>query len=241
MIEFCEFGDLLNYLKNHKHRILQGRDGEDINPRCLLRLAYDVASGMKYLEENKIMHGDLAARNVLLAENPCETELPLAKVADFGLAKKFYENKNYEKTERLRVPWKWMAPEYLEEDYFTLKSDVWSYSVLLWEIMSFGRAPYGQQSYGEVLEQLASGYRLLFPSDIIDDSHSYLKKIYNDISKSAFVADPDSRCSFLDIVTMIEVELSDSEKRQYAEMAEIYQNEKAEQYMRIGLSDASSF
>ena len=59
-----------------------------------------------------------------------------------------------------------MALEYLEHDYFTLKSDVWSFGVLVWEMFSFGKSPYGPCSFDEVLEKLANGYRLLFPKGL---------------------------------------------------------------------------
>merc|ERR1712020_59131 len=86
LIEFCEHGDLKEYLKNHKSAILSGSENEEINIKCLLKWLHDVAKGMQYLEERKIMHGDLAARNILMAESPKKSQIPLAKVADFGLA-----------------------------------------------------------------------------------------------------------------------------------------------------------
>ena len=133
-----------------------------------------------------------------------------------------------------------MALEYLNDDYFTLKSDVWSYAVLLWEIMSLGRAPYGAQGYDEVLERLNDGYRLPYPSDITDGSHSYLQKVYTDISNMGFVAEPSNRGSFSDVVTRLEAELSEMEKEQCAEMVRIYQEEKAANYLRIGLEHTSN-
>ena len=91
LIEFCEHGDLQKYLKEHKTGILSGKEHDEINIKCLLKWLCDVAKGMQYLEENHIMHGDLAARNILLGENLINTQVPLAKVADFGLAKRFYD------------------------------------------------------------------------------------------------------------------------------------------------------
>ena len=124
-----------------------------------------------------------------------KNEYPLAKVADFGLSKKFYDNVKYEKTSRMLVAWKWMAIEYLTNEFFTLTSDVWSYAILLWEILSFGHTPYGCQEYGEVLKKLESGYRLPCPTDILILSWSP-DSLYNELSKVCFVAEPGNRATF---------------------------------------------
>ena len=58
---------------------------------------------------NKIMHGDLAARNIMLCEDPFKNGDIVALVADFGLSKNFYSKVTYEKSSRLMVPWRWMA------------------------------------------------------------------------------------------------------------------------------------
>ena len=100
--------------------------------------------------------------------------------------------------------------------------------------MSLGRDPYGKQSFDEVLEQLNEGYRLPFPSDITDDSRCYLQTIYLDISSAGFVAEPNDRCNFLDVVKMIEAEMTELEKFQHTEMARLYQKEKADRYLRMG-------
>ena len=96
------------------------------------------------------MHGDFAARNILIAQNPLTSEYPLAKMADFVMSKKLYDNLTYEIKSRELDAWKWMAYKYLISDFFTLASDVWSFQVVVWEIFSFGRLPYGQQGYKEV-------------------------------------------------------------------------------------------
>ena len=232
LIEYCEHGDLQNYLKDNESRISSGNMRDAINSRCLLKWAYGIAKGMQYLEESNIMHGDLAARNILLAEDPSHKENLLAKVADFGLAKQFYKNMNvYEKTNRLLVPWKWMALEYLQDDYFTLKSDVWSYGVLLWEIMAFGRQPYGHKEYDEVLDQLQSGYRLPFPNRVKDGLSWSPKSFYAEISSVCFIGEPTSRNSFSDVAHLIRNYLSGEENSQYRELTLIYRKTRAEKYL----------
>ena len=101
LMEFCEHGDLKSYLTKNKNNILSGNENEALNSRCLLKWMYEVAKGMQYLEENKIMHGDLAARNILLSDDPTNVKTPLAKVADFGLAKAFYDYLRDDKTNRV--------------------------------------------------------------------------------------------------------------------------------------------
>ena len=80
------------------------------NSRHFLSWTYDIAKGMEYLSRNNIMHGDLAARNILLSRQNLENDTGLvAKVADFGLAKNFANNMTYKKAHRKYLPWKWMV------------------------------------------------------------------------------------------------------------------------------------
>ena len=62
-----------------------------------------------------------------------------------------YKTPKYVKKSREEVPWRWMAYEYLASDYFTITSDVWSFAVVVWEMFSFGKLPYGMQDYSEIL------------------------------------------------------------------------------------------
>ena len=233
LIEYCEYGDLKSYLTDSKFKILSGKDNDGINNRSLLKWGYGVCKGMQYLSANKIMHGDLAARNVLMGEDILNDGCPMAKISDFGLSKNFYEDVTYEKTSRLFVPWKWMALEYLKDEYFTLKSDVWSFAVLFWEILSFGKTPYGPQEYEEVLAKLHRGYRLTCPVEVERISSWNPKELYTSVASSCFVANPNNRSSFNDIVKLFETYLRDDEKQQYVQMTKTYQGMRAEKYLKI--------
>ena len=233
IIEYCEYGDLKRYLNTYKNKLLSGTESDSLNIRCLLKWSYDVAKGMEYLAENKIMHGDLAARNVLMGSNVLGTECPIGKVADFGLSKNFYDSERYEKTNRMMVPWKWMAIEYLKEDYFTMKSDVWSFGVLLWEILSLGKNPYGQQDYDEVLQKLERGYRLPCPKEFPDTFLFSFESFYKAITEKCFVASPEERAAFYEIVQIIENFLLENEKNDYMKTNSLYQTCRAEAYLKL--------
>ena len=233
ILEFCPYGDLKDYLTNNKQKVLLGRTSEPINSRCLVKWANDVAKGMEYLFDNNIMHGDIAARNILLDKDPFGTEYRVAKVADFGLSKKMYDNTRYEKRSRMYVPWKWMALEYLTDGYFTLSSDVWSFGVLFWEILAFGKEPYGKQGYNEVLQQLKNGYRLSCP-ETVDNILSWSPQdLYRKISLACFVANPKHRATFSSVVEIISKELFPHEKEHYDGMISSYQKITASHYFKI--------
>ena len=97
---------------------------------------------MEFLTGKGIYHGDLAARNVLL------TELLDAKISDFGLSKRLYDNLEIQSLRKhgsntLLLPFQWVALEVLRrQEIFPMKSDVWSFGVITWEIFSIGRQPY---------------------------------------------------------------------------------------------------
>ena len=236
LLEYCPHGNLQRYLVKNKSNILAGRNEagkkeDTLNSRCLLKWAHDIAKGMEYLAQNKIMHGDLAARNILLDESPGENGMLVAKVADFGLSKNFYDNSMYQKESRIEVPWKWMALEYLLNDYFTLASDVWSFGVLFWEILSFGRRPYGHQGYDELVENLKSGYRLPIPQETEYVLTWPPDKLYKDLSNVCFVIEPTDRGTFGDVLEILKKELTSNELTKYDRMSEIYFTTRASNYL----------
>lgn len=233
IIEYCEHGELKTFLRDNKERLVRGKKGDKLNSRCLLNWAYEIAKGMEYLAEHKIMHGDLAARNIMMAEDPCNKNCPIAKVADFGLSKRLYDYVEYKKESRLFVPWKWMAIEFMKDNIFTLKSDVWSYGVLVWEILSFGGNPYGQQGYDEIIAKLGRGYRLRVPEDASNVTLWYPEIFYKQVSKKCFDANPEYRANFSEVVQLVENLLLSDEIARYNKLHKLYTGTTAGNYLKI--------
>lgn len=232
LLEFCQYGDLKDYLVQNRKKLLSESETDAMNSRCLIQWCYDIAKGMKYLARNQIMHGDLAARNVLIGEDPLQSGYLVAKVSDFGLSKTFYDNIKYKKEKRNYIPWKWMALEYLKDNYFTLTSDVWSFGIVVWEILSTGKSPYSCQSFEDTLEKLENGYRMPCPAEIKQISSWSTEEFYNTLSQICFVAEPADRATFTEVVKLIEETLTQEEINLRTKMDTQYESIRANNYKK---------
>jgi serine/threonine protein kinase len=109
--------------------------------RLILVMARDIADGMVHLHQHNVVHRDLAARNLL------RTKKHVIKVADFGLAREMNSH-DFDAVDSASVgacggAAKWSAPEAIESGVYTKASDVWSYGVVLWELLT-GKKPYAE-------------------------------------------------------------------------------------------------
>ncbi|XP_014677880.1 PREDICTED: tyrosine-protein kinase receptor Tie-1-like, partial [Priapulus caudatus] len=77
-----------------------------------------------------------------------------------------------------RLPFKWMPPEALTCGQYTMKSDVWSYGVVLWEITTMGASPYPGVPINSLLEMLKSGYRMAMPKDCPDHLYEMMQNCW---------------------------------------------------------------
>ncbi|XP_027697115.1 ephrin type-A receptor 1 [Vombatus ursinus] len=149
--EFMENGALDAFLRAQEEQLASGQ---------LVSMLQGIASGMSHLSDHRYVHRDLAARNILVSQNLC------CKVSDFGLTRLLDNDRDgtYE-TQGGKIPIRWTAPEAIAHRIFTSASDVWSFGVVMWEVLSFGDKPYGDMSNQEVMKSIEDGYRLPPPVD----------------------------------------------------------------------------
>ncbi|XP_060925022.1 receptor tyrosine-protein kinase erbB-3a [Limanda limanda] len=156
-------GSLLEHVKNRKN---------NLSPQRLLNWCVQIAKGMYYLEENRMVHRNLAARNVLLKSNYT------VQISDYGIADLLYpDDKKYFFNE-FKTPIKWMALESILFRRYTHQSDVWSYGVTIWEMMSYGVEPYTTMRPQEVPDLLEKGERLSQPQTCTIDVYMVMVKCW---------------------------------------------------------------
>uniref|UniRef100_A0A8C1INT9 Tyrosine-protein kinase n=2 Tax=Cyprinus carpio TaxID=7962 RepID=A0A8C1INT9_CYPCA len=143
--EFMEKGSLLDFIKTD--------EGNRVQLPKLIDFSAQIAEGMAYIEQRNYIHRDLRAANILVNKSL------VCKIADFGLAR-IIEDNEYTAREGAKFPIKWTAPEAINYGSFTIKSDVWSFGILLTEIISYGRTPYPGMTNPEVIRALERGYRM---------------------------------------------------------------------------------
>ncbi|KAK7895425.1 hypothetical protein WMY93_020750 [Mugilogobius chulae] len=149
--EYMENGSLDTFLKKN--------DGQ-FTVIQLVGMLRGIASGMRYLSDMGYVHRDLAARNILVNGNL------VCKVSDFGLSRVLEDDAEAAYTTRGgKIPIRWTAPEAIAYRKFTSASDVWSYGIVMWEVMSYGERPYWEMSNQDVIKAVEESYRLPGPMD----------------------------------------------------------------------------
>uniref|UniRef100_A0A8C9ZSG7 receptor protein-tyrosine kinase n=1 Tax=Sander lucioperca TaxID=283035 RepID=A0A8C9ZSG7_SANLU len=184
LTEFMENGALDSFLR---------LNDSQFTPIQLVGMLRGIASGMKYLAEMSYVHRDLAARNILINSNL------VCKVSDFGLSRFLQENSSdptYTSSLGGKIPIRWTAPEAIAFRKFTSASDVWSYGIVMWEVMSFGERPYWDMSNQDVINAIEQDYRLPPPPDCPTHLHQLMLDCWQ--------KDRSARPRFADIVSALD-------------------------------------
>ncbi|KAM3601051.1 uncharacterized protein V6R79_006708 [Siganus canaliculatus] len=184
LTEFMENGALDSFLR---------LNDSQFTPIQLVGMLRGIASGMKYLAEMSYVHRDLAARNILINSNL------VCKVSDFGLSRFLQENSSdptYTSSLGGKIPIRWTAPEAIAFRKFTSASDVWSYGIVMWEVMSFGERPYWDMSNQDVINAIEQDYRLPPPPDCPTHLHQLMLDCWQ--------KDRSARPRFADLVSALD-------------------------------------
>lgn len=179
MSELCSNGALREYLKDNQ---------KTITIADKLNFVLGAARGVEYLHSQKIIHRDLAVRNVFLTEDKTP------KVSDFGLAKL---TDRYEMKEQCKIPVRYLAPETLELFVFTPKTDVFSFGCVIWEIFENGQQPHDGKNAQTIRAQVKKREFLKLSSSAPESLRKF-------VSEKVFVPDPENRCSMSAIVQCVE-------------------------------------
>lgn len=163
-------GDLAHFLKIS--RATSARL-QTLTSRQLVDFGIEICSGMDYIAQKQIVHRNLAAKNCMVGD-----DLRI-KIADFSLAKDVNSTNLNDKGIRSRLLVKWTAPESLkEEGQFSEKSDVWSFGVILWELVTLAKAPYQAIDNSKMEQHLQAGQRLPQPSSCPYDLYLLMKNCW---------------------------------------------------------------
>lgn len=176
VMELMLGGDLIRYMQENTPNSMNNF-ADNLTYDDLLKVCLDIANGCCYLEDMDYIHRDLAARNCLVSSRKREDRV--VKLADFGLARDIYKDSYYKKLNDSAMPLKWMAPECLIEQKFTKKSDVWSFGVVMWEVMSYCQdKPYVGVEPFFMKEHLAGGGRLRQPDNCDDNMYRLMNRCW---------------------------------------------------------------
>jgi len=189
--ELMEAGDLKSWLK---------RSPNLLEYSTLLRFSKDISSGMTHLEFRNYVHRDLACRNILLG--PHES---FVKIADFGLSTIVNKNdtKQRQQAQSEKLPVRWLAPELLDNQAaYSIKSDVWSFGILLIELWLKGGDPYGEEHLTWIQSAVSDGYVHKKPADCPDD-------FYETVIFQCLKFEPKDRPSFTALRQLFEKWLKD--------------------------------
>jgi serine/threonine protein kinase len=188
VISFAAGGSVQDVLKK------QHASGEPLSIADKLQMAVEVARGMEHIAKNHFIHRDLAARNVLVAEGLC-------KIADFGLSRgggggSDDDDDTYTSSNGV-FPVRWTAPEAMETMQFAPPTDVWSFGIVMIELLTDGEQPYYGTNNPDVMKLTMSGGRHPKPERCTDEIYKLLLECWD--------AEPAKRPTFTTLAARLKI------------------------------------
>ncbi|XP_068978258.1 discoidin domain-containing receptor 2-like isoform X2 [Bombus flavifrons] len=190
VLENGEYGDLNQYLQSHIAETSTVHTAKTLSFGTLVYMATQIASGMKHLEEMDFVHRDLATRNCLVSRGYT------VKVSDLGSGRNAYAADYFRVEGRPPLPIRWMAWESMLMGRHTSKSDVWSFAVTLWEILTFAREqPFEELPDHRIVENATYFYQeddrriiLPLPKNCSKDIYELMRECWhrNDVDRPSF-------------------------------------------------------
>ncbi|XP_012941530.1 mitogen-activated protein kinase kinase kinase 12 [Aplysia californica] len=209
IMEYCPYGQLYEVL----------RDGKEIPPTLVLDWSKQIASGMNYLHSHKIIHRDLKSPNVLVASND------IVKISDFGTSREWNE-KSTKMSFAGTVAW--MAPEVIRNEMCSEKVDIWSYGVVLWELLT-AEVPYKDVDSSAIIWGVGSNsLHLPVPGTCPEGFKLLMRQCWS--------AKPRNRPSFRQILMHLEIastELLNYTRETFAESQMTWRTEIRENFQKM--------
>jgi mitogen-activated protein kinase kinase kinase 13 len=182
VMEYCPYGQLFDVLKN----------GRQISPALAIEWSKQIASGMQYLHSHKIIHRDLKSPNVLLSY------ADTLKISDFGISRQWSEGST---KMSFAGTVSWMAPEVIRVEPCSEKVDVWSFGVVLWELLTC-EIPYRGVDSSAIMWGVGNNsLQLPIPSTLPDGFKLLLKQCWS--------PKPRNRPSFRHVLMHIDIAASE--------------------------------
>ncbi|XP_013394256.1 mitogen-activated protein kinase kinase kinase 12 [Lingula anatina] len=215
IMEYCPYGQLYEVL----------RDGKEIPPTLILDWAKQITSGMNYLHSHKIIHRDLKSPNILISKND------VIKISDFGTCREWNE-KSTKMSFAGTVAW--MAPEVIRNELCSEKVDIWSFGVVLWELLT-AEIPYKDVDSSAIIWGVGSNsLHLPVPSTCPEGMKLLMRQCWS--------FKPRNRPSFRQMMMHLEIassELENIPSEEFFIQQKYWQEEIKEQLQKIKSSGSN--
>jgi len=197
LVEYCEKGSLSSLHKTENLLAIPMR----------LKIIRDISSGLVALHQSRIVHRDLACRNLLMKLDGTVV------LSDYGLSRQLDDEDEVYLVKTSKFPWAWTSPETIETGNFSMKSDIWSFGVTLWEVITKGRFPYGAAlaKYPKrlVVDRIINGTLKISVPEWASEQMPFFTKVLNECLRH----DDMLRPTAAEILKMTEEELKFAEKK----------------------------